>query len=64
MITNSKTAAHEGERPPSFGIGNFLFTVVLVFIQVLLAQSMVRHHFCGGRRINQPTPQAPIPIGP
>jgi hypothetical protein len=36
----------------------------LVFILVPLAQSMVRHHFCGGRRINQPTPQAPIPIGP
>ena len=64
MITNSETAAHEGERPPSFGIGNFLFTVVLAFIFFLLAQSMVRHRFCEGRRINHPTSQAPIPIGP
>ncbi len=64
MTTNSETAGPELIRPPSFGIGNFLFTVFLVFILVLLAQSMVRHHFCGGRRINQPTPQAPIPIGP
>jgi hypothetical protein len=64
MTTNSETAGPEGERPPSFGIGNFLFTVVLVFIFFLLAQSMVRHRFCEGRRINQPTPQAPIPIGP
>jgi len=64
MTTNSETAGPEGERPPSFGIGNFVFTIVLAFILVLLAQSMVRHHFCGGRRINQPTPQAPIPIGP
>ena len=64
MTTNSETAGPEGERPPSFGIGNFLFIVVLVFILVLLAQSMVRHHFCGGRRIQQLTPQTPIPIGP
>ncbi len=64
MTTNSETAGPEAERPRSFGIGNFLFAVFLVFILVLLAQSMVRHHFCGGRRINQPTPQAPIPIGP
>ena len=64
MTTNSETAGPEGEIPPSFGIGNFLFAVVLVFFLVLLAQSMVRHHFCGGRRINQPTRQAPIPIGP
>ena len=64
MTTNSETAAHKGERPPSFGIGNFLFIVVLAFVFFLLAQSMVRHRFCEGRRINQPTPQAPIPIGP
>ena len=64
MTTNSETAGPEGERPPSFGIGNFLFTVFLVFILVLLAQSMVRHRFCEGRRIKQPTPQTPIPIGP
>jgi hypothetical protein len=64
MTTNSETAGPELIRPPSFGIGNFLFTVVLAFVFFLLAQSMVRHHFCGGRRINQPTSQAPIPIGP
>ena len=64
MKTYSDTYGCGGKEPPSFGIGNFLFTVVLVFILVLLAQSMVRHHFCRGRRINQPTPQAPIPIGP
>jgi len=64
MTTDSETAGPEGERLPSFGIADFLFTIISVFILVLLAQSMVRHHFCGGRRINQPTPQAPVPIGP
>jgi hypothetical protein len=64
MKTYSDTHGLGGKEPPSFGIGNFLFTVVLVFILVLLAQCMVRRHFFGGRRVNQPTPQAPIPIGP
>jgi hypothetical protein len=36
----------------------------LVLILVLLAQSIVRHRFCEGRRIQQLTPQTPIPIGP
>ena len=64
MTTNSETAGPEGERPPSFGIGNFLFIVVLAFVFFLLAQSMVRHRFHKGRRIEQPTPQATIPVGP
>ncbi len=64
MTTYSNTPAPAGRKAPSFGIGNFLFVVVLAFLFFLLAQSMVRHRFCEGRRINQPTPQAPIPIGP
>lgn len=64
MTTYSDTQGSGRKEPPSFGFGNLLFTVVLVFILVLLAQSMVRHNFCGGRRIIQPAPQAPIPIGP
>ena len=64
MTTNSETAGPEGERPPSFGIGNFLFTVILVLILVLLAQSMVRHRFCQGRQIEHITTQAPIHVGP
>ena len=53
MTTNSETAGPEGERPPSFGIGNFLFIVVLAFIFFLLAQSMVRHRFFGGQRVHR-----------
>jgi len=64
MTTYSNTPAPEGEKEPSFGIGKFLFVVVLAVVFFLLAQSMVRRRFCEGRRINHPTPQAPIPIGP
>jgi hypothetical protein len=64
MTTHSNTTAPEGEKPPSFGIGKFLFIVVLAFIFFLLAQSMLRHRFFKGRRVNQPTTQTPIPIGP
>jgi hypothetical protein len=64
MITYSNTTAPEGEKPPSFGIGKLLFAVVLAVIFFLLAQSMLRHRFFKGRRVNQPTTQTPIPIGP
>ncbi len=37
---NTPTPA--GREPPSFGIGQFLFVVVLVVILFLLSQSMVR----------------------
>jgi hypothetical protein len=64
MTTYSKTPAPEGETPPSFGIGQFLFAVVLTVVLFLLVQSMVRHRFCQGRQINHFETQAPIPVGP
>ena len=42
MTTYSNTPAPEGEKPPSFGIGKFLFVVVLAVILFLLGQGMVR----------------------
>jgi hypothetical protein len=42
----NKTPA-EG-KPPWFGIGKFLFIVVLAVIFFLLAQSMVHHRFFRG----------------
>ena len=64
MTTYSNTPAPEGEKPPSFGIGKFLFVVVLAVVFFLLAQSMVRHRFCQGRQIEHITTQAPIHVGP
>ncbi len=64
MTTYSNTPAPERRKSPRFGIGKFLFVVVLGFIFLLLAQSMVRHRFCEGRRIEHLTTQTPIRIGP
>ena len=64
MTTHLHTPAPSGRKGPSFGIGSFLFAVVLAFIFFLLGQSMVRHRFCRGHRVDHPTPQAPIPVGP
>jgi hypothetical protein len=52
MTTYSNTPAPEGEKPPSFGIGKFLFVVVLAVILFFLVQSMVRHRFFRGGRVN------------
>lgn len=45
-----KTTSPAGPEPPSFGIGRFLFVVVLAAAFFLLGQSMVRHRFFQGGR--------------
>ena len=64
MTEYSNMPAPEGETPPSFGMGKFLFAIALGFVFLLLAQSMVRHRFCQGRQINHLTTQTPIRVGP
>jgi hypothetical protein len=64
MTTKSETAGTGGQESASVGIASYLFILVFTFILFLLAQSMVGHRFHIGRRIEQPTPQATIPIGP
>ncbi len=53
MTTYSHSPDPEGEKPPSFGIGKFLFVVVLAVILFLLLQSMVHHRFFRGGRVNR-----------
>jgi len=53
MTTDSNTTAPAGRKPPEFGVGRFLFIVVLAIIFFLLAQSVVRHRFFSGGRINR-----------
>ena len=53
MTTYSNTPDPEGERPPSFGIGKFLFVVLLALIFFLLVHSMVHHRFFRGGRVNR-----------
>ena len=50
MTTSLNTPTPAGREPPSFGIGHFLFVVVLAVILVLLGQSMVHHRFFQGGR--------------
>lgn len=45
---NAPTPA--GQEPPSFGIGQFVFAIVLLVMLILLGQSMVRHRFFQGGR--------------
>jgi hypothetical protein len=45
---NTPTPARRA--PPSFGMGQLLFAVVLLVILVLLGQSMVHHRFFQGGR--------------
>lgn len=53
-VINSRSMADvPGSEPPQFGIGSFLFIVVLAAILFLLAQTMVRHRFHEGGRINR-----------
>ncbi len=53
MATYSHSPDPEGEKPPSFGIGKFLFVVLLAVIFLLLVNSMVHHRFFRGGRVNQ-----------
>jgi hypothetical protein len=54
-----------GEEPPQFGIGKFLFSVILALILLLLIQTMVHHRFFRGgtvKRYEQPVGAAVIPV--
>jgi hypothetical protein len=53
MTTYLSTKDHRRLKPPSFGIGQFVFVVALAAILLLLGQSMVRHRFCGGQRVHR-----------
>jgi hypothetical protein len=53
MTTYLNTTASGGRKPPRFGIGSFLFIVVLAVIFFMLAQSMVRHRFFEGGRVHR-----------
>jgi len=46
-----KTTASAGGEPPSFGIGQFLFVVVLAVILVLHGQGMERYRFHEGLQV-------------
>jgi hypothetical protein len=43
----------EGNEPPSFGTGHFLFVLLLAVIFFLLGHSMVRHRFFEGGRVHR-----------
>jgi len=47
------TPTSSGREPPSFGIGQLLFVVVLAVIFFLLGHSMVRHRFFQGGRVHR-----------
>ena len=53
MTAYSNTPDPEGEKPPSFRIGKFLFVVVLAVVLSLLVNSMVHHRFFKGGRVNR-----------
>jgi hypothetical protein len=50
MTTYLNTKDPTRRKPPSFGIRQFVFVVVLAVILLLLGQSMVRHRFFQGGR--------------
>jgi hypothetical protein len=53
MTTSLNTPTPAGREPPSFGIGQFLFVVVLAVILFLLGQGMVHHRFHEGGRVHR-----------
>jgi len=50
MTTHSNSPARR--KPPRFGIGSVVITVVLVAVLLLLGKSMVRHRFHEGGRVH------------
>ena len=54
MTPNFNTAAPAGRNSPWVRTIKFLIIVVLVIILFLLGQSMVRHRFFRGGRVNRP----------
>ena len=53
MTRDSNRTAPGKQKPPRFGIGSLLLTAVLGLIFFLLFQSMERHRFFSGGRINR-----------
>ena len=53
MTTDLNTTDPAGRKPPSFGIGQFLFIVVLSVMLFLLGHSMVHNRFFTGGRFHQ-----------
>ena len=53
MTTDLNATDPSGQKPPSFGIGQFLLIVVLAVILFLLGHSMVRHRFFQGGRVHR-----------
>jgi hypothetical protein len=53
MTTDLNKTPAEGKPPWWFGVGKFLFIVVLAVIFFLLAQSMVHHRFFRGGWVNR-----------
>jgi hypothetical protein len=53
MTTDSNATDPGGPKPPSFGIRQIVFSLVLLVILLLLGQSMVRHRFFQGGRYHQ-----------
>jgi hypothetical protein len=53
MSTNLKATDSGRQKPPWFGVGEFLFLVALFIAVFMLGQSMVHHRFFRGGRIDQ-----------
>ena len=53
MATDFKPTGPEREKSPWFQVVQFLFLVALAVAVFLLAQSMVRHRFFQGGRIDR-----------
>jgi hypothetical protein len=53
MTNELKPPAPEREKSPWFQVGQFLFLLALAVAVFLLAQSMVRHRFFQGGRIDR-----------
>ncbi len=53
MTTHLNTTSPAERKPPRFGMGSFLFVLVLALIFFLLAHSMVRHRFFQGGRVHR-----------
>jgi hypothetical protein len=53
VSTHSNDAAPQGSRPPWFQLARFLLLAAFVVALYLLGQSMVRHRFFRGGRIDR-----------
>jgi hypothetical protein len=48
MSAYSSPTGPSDRKPPSFGIGSFLFAIIFTLMVYLLISSMMRHHFFKG----------------